>query len=97
MLFGAVALRSLAWFRTAYALEGDRVLIRTGWWRRKLLVLPFARIQSVDITENFVSRWFGTSALRLGVAGGSVSGEIIPAIPSRVARQLREQLLSSQA
>lgn len=96
-LIGAVALRALAWHRTAYALDGDRVLVRTGWWRRKLLVLPFARIQSADITENFVSRWFGTSTLRLGVAGGSMAGEIIPAIPSGTARQLRDQLLSSLA
>ena len=96
VLLCAVALRFLAWRRTAYVLDGDRVIIRTGWWRRRLLVLPFTRIQSIDITENFVSRWFGIATLRLGVAGGSVAGEIIPAIPSRVARQLRQQLLSSQ-
>lgn len=96
-LLGAVGLRWLAWFRTAYALDGDRILIRTGWWRRRLLMLPFARIQSADISENFVSRWFGTSTLRLGVAGGSAAGEIIPAIPSAAARHLREQLLSSPA
>jgi len=97
VLLVAVALRWLAWFRTAYALDEDRVLVRTGWWRRKLLVLPFERIQSADITENFVSRWVGTASLRLAVAGGSVAGEIIPAIPKAAARQLREQLLSSQA
>lgn len=97
VLLVATALRWLAWFRTAYAVHGDRVLVRTGWWRRKLLVLPFERIQSADITENFVSRWFGTASLRLAVAGGSVAGEIIPAIPSAAARQLREQLLSSRA
>ena len=97
VLLVAMALRWLAWFRTAYAVHGDRVLVRTGWWRRKLLVLPFERIQSADITENFVSRWFGTASLRLAVAGGSVAGEIIPAIPSAAARQLREQLLSSRA
>jgi len=96
-LAGAIGLRWLAWFRTAYALDEDRVLIRTGWWRRKLLILPFGRIQSADISENFVSRWFGTSTLRLGVAGGSMAGEIIPAIPTVAARQLRQQLLSLPA
>lgn len=93
----AVGLRWLAWFRTAYALDDDRVLIRTGWWRRKLLVLPFARIQSAEISENLVSRWFGTSTLRLGVAGGSAAGEIIPAIPRVAGRKLREQLLNFPA
>jgi len=92
-----VGLRWLAWKRTAYALDGDRLLVRTGWWRRRLLVLPFARIQSADVTENFVSRRFGTANLKLGVAGGAMAGEIIPAIPSATARQLREQMLSLPA
>jgi putative membrane protein len=96
-LAGAVGLRWLAWKRTAYALDGDRLLVRTGWWRRRLLVLPFARIQSADVTENFVSRRFGTANLKLGVAGGAMAGEIIPAIPSATARQLREQMLSLPA
>ena len=95
-LLVAVTLRWLAWFGTAYALDDDRVLIRTGWWRRRLLILPFDRIQNADITENFMSRWFGTATVRLGVAGGSMAGEIIPAIPREAARQLRGDLLSSQ-
>lgn len=96
-LAGTVGLRWLAWKQTAYALDGDRLLVRTGWWRRRLLVLPFGRIQSADVTESFVSRWFGTANLRLGVAGGSAAGEVIPAIPSATARQLREQMLSLPA
>jgi putative membrane protein len=94
---GAIGLRWLSWLRTAYALDADRVLIRSGWWRSRLLVLPFARIQSADISRNFISRWFGTSTLRLGVAGGAIAGEIIPAIPSAAARQLRGDLLVSLA
>jgi putative membrane protein len=91
-----LAFRWLAWRRTAYALDGDRLLMRSGWWLRRLVVLPFARIQSLDLAENFVGRWFGIASLRFGVAGGSgVSGHIIPAIPSAGARQLREDLLGS--
>jgi putative membrane protein len=91
-----LAFRWLAWRRTGYALDGDRLLMRSGWWRRRLVVLPFAKIQSIDLTENFVGRWFGIASLHLGVAGGSGFGRhVIPAIPSAGARQLRADLLGS--
>ena len=97
-LIAAVALRWLAWHRTGYALDSDRLLIRTGWWRRKMLVLPVRRIQSIDLSQNFISRWFGTASLRFGVAGGSgFSAHEIPALHEEKARGLREQLLSKVA
>ncbi|HVM22993.1 MAG TPA: PH domain-containing protein [Sphingomicrobium sp.] len=93
VLAAAIGARWLAWRRTAYALDGDRLLIRSGWWRRRVTLLPTAKIQSADISENFVTRWFGVATLRLGVAGGGLAGHFIPAIPRRTARELREQLL----
>jgi putative membrane protein len=70
-------------------------LIRGGWWRRRLLILPLRRIQSIDLTQNFVSRWFGTASLRFGVAGGSgFSAHQIPALAENWARELRSELLS---
>lgn len=97
LLLVAVAVRWFDWRRTGYTLDDDRLLIRTGWWRRRLLVLPFARIQSVDLTESIVSRPFGVASLRFGIAGGSIRGEIIPAIPRATARQLRDELLISRS
>jgi putative membrane protein len=93
VILAAVLLRWLAWRRSAYALDGDRLLFRSGWWRRRLTILPTAKIQSIDLTENLVTRLFGTSTLQFGVAGGGVGGHLIPAIPSRTARKLRDQLL----
>ncbi len=93
----AILFRWLAWRRTAFALDGDRLLIRSGWWRRRLVVLPTARIQSIDYAENFVTRWFGAASLHFGVAGGTFRGEIIPAIPRMEARTLRDELLVSLA
>ena len=97
-LLGAIALRWLAWRRTGFALDNDRLLIRSGWWRRRTLVLPIRRIQSIDLSKNFISRWFGTSWLTFGVAGGSgFSSHAIPALKEEKARALREELLSRLA
>ena len=92
-MLGVVATRWLAWTRTGYAVDGERLLVRTGWWKRRLTVLPARKIQSVDLRESFVSRAFGIAALQFGVAGGGLSGHSIPAIPRGEARKLRDRLL----
>jgi len=94
-LLGIAATRALAWRRIAFALDGDRLLIRSGWWRRRLVILPKARIQSIDLTENFITRRFGTATLQFGVAGGRATTHLIPAIPRAAARALRDDLLGS--
>ena len=95
ILLALVGVRALAWRRIAYAVDCDRLLMRSGWWRRRLVLLPKARIQSIDYRESFVTRWFGIGTLQFGVAGGRAQTHIIPAIPSGAARQLREELLGS--
>jgi putative membrane protein len=88
-----VATRWLAWTHTGYAVDGERLLVRTGWWRRRITILPARKIQSVDLRESFVSRAFGIAALQFGVAGGGLTGHSIPAIPRGEARKLRDRLL----
>jgi putative membrane protein len=91
----ALFTRWLAWRRTAYVLDGDRLLVRTGWWRRRLLLLPLDRLQSIDIKESFISRLFGISSLVFGVAGGGgFSAHRIPALRRETARELRDDLLT---
>jgi len=91
-----IALRWLDWSRTRYALDGDRLLVRRGWWRRRMVILPLTSVQSVDLTENFISRRFGTASLLIGVAGGSgFSAHGVPALPRETARGLRAELLAN--
>jgi putative membrane protein len=95
-LLAILGLRWLAWRRTGYRLDGDRLLIRSGWWRRRILILPRNRIQSLEIAENLISRRFGVARVQFGVAGGSgFSSHVIPALPRETARALREELLVS--
>ena len=92
-LLVVIAVRFLAWSRTGYAIDGDRLLTRTGWWQRRITVLPARKIQSVDLRESLVSRLFGVASLQFGVAGGGMTGHSIPAIPRGEARILRHRLL----
>ena len=86
--------RGLAWRRYGYALEGHRLLVRSGWWRRRVTILPVRNLQSVDFVQMFVDRWFGTAGLVIGVAGGGLAGHRISALPAQTAREIRAQLLS---
>lgn len=92
------SVRRLEWRRIGYAMDGDRLLIRTGWWRRRTTILPLSKIQSIDLRESFITRWFGTASLQFGVAGGTaLADHSIPAIPREGARQLRDRLLGLQS
>ena len=86
--------RGLAWRRYGFALEGDRLLVRSGWWRRRVTVLPIHNLQSVDYAQIFIDRWFGTAGLVIGVAGGGLAGHKLSALPAQTAREIRAQLLS---
>jgi putative membrane protein len=90
-----IATRWLSWRRYRYALDGDRLLVRSGWWRRRLVMLPLANIQSVDLIENVIGRRFGVAGLAIGVASGrGFSSHGIEALPRETARALRTRLLS---
>jgi putative membrane protein len=90
----AIGSRALAWRTTAYAIDGDRLLVRTGWWKKRLTLLPLRRIQSITLHESFVTRRFGIASLAFGVAGGRAGrGYSVPAIPREGARGLRDRLL----
>lgn len=91
----AILARWLAWRRTGFTFHGDALQVRTGWWQRRIVLLPVKNVQSVDLSENFLSRRFGIARLTIGVAGGKgFSEHRIPALPRERASQVRAALLS---
>jgi putative membrane protein len=94
LLLGLILVRVLAWRRYGYVFDGERLLVRSGWWRRRIKILPIRNIQSADYHQIFIDRWFGIAGLQLGVAGGGATSHGIKALPSETARSLRDELLS---
>ena len=97
VLLVPIVLRWLDWRRYGYSLESERLLVRLGWWRRRLRILPLRNIQSVDFRQTFVGRWFGIASLAIGVAGGGGATHGVRALPAETARALRSDLLSRYA
>lgn len=96
---GFVLLGLLRWFEwrhTAYAVDAGRLVIRSGWWSRRTLLIPLRNVQSVTLTENSLGRRFGIASLVIDVAGGQSGGQIVPSLPRDIASHLRQDLLSAQ-
>lgn len=83
----------LHWRAHRYALVGDQLYVRDGFWAQRLTLLPLRRVQSVDIRQSAVSRFIGLADLAIGVAGRP-SAVAIHAIPLEDAISLRAQLLA---
>lgn len=83
----------LAYPWKGYAVRERDVLYQSGLIWRKLVVIPFSRIQHGELSEGIVDRQFGLAKLRLYTAGGSSSDLSIPAIPKEEAERLREFIM----
>ena len=95
-LIAIIAFRAARFHRWA-DLDGQ-VVIRRGWWKPKLTLLPHASVQSIDLKTDFILRPLGLATLVFGVPGGSsLATHEIPAIPASIARDLRTRILAARA
>lgn len=90
-------LGGLRWRNHGYLAEGDMLFIRSGFVTRRVAILPFERIQSVDIARSPVMRTFGLGELTAGVAGGGGGAFTIHSIPLAEAQTLSLRLSDAAA
>jgi membrane protein YdbS with pleckstrin-like domain len=74
-----------------YAERDDDLLIRHGIMFRQLVVVPYGRMQMVDVTAGPVERRFGIATLRLHTASAGTDASIRGLPPDEAAR-LRDRL-----
>jgi len=74
-----------------YAEREDDLLIRRGIFFPRTLVVPYGRMQSVDVAVGPVERQMGLCTLKLHTAAAATSAEI-PGLPASEGARLREQL-----
>lgn len=80
--------RVRAW---GYAEREDDLLVRRGLWFRRLSVVPYGRMQFVDMTAGPFERVFGLATVRMHTAAAA-SDARIPGLPVPEAERLRDQL-----
>jgi membrane protein YdbS with pleckstrin-like domain len=74
-----------------YAEREDDLLIRRGIFFQRTLVVPYGRMQYVDIAAGPVERALGLCTLKLHTASAGTSAAI-PGLPAGEGARLREQL-----
>lgn len=79
--------RRIGWRET-----DDELLITKGKLWRTLTVVPYGRIQFVDVTAGPVERAFGLKRLKLHTASAT-SDATVPGLPAADADALRERLM----
>ena len=99
-LAAVVAMLGLAWAwavvgRTVrswgYAERADDLLVTRGVLRRQLVVVPYGRMQFVDVTAGPLDRRFGLATVQLHTAAAATDASIPGLVPTEAAR-LRDRL-----
>jgi membrane protein YdbS with pleckstrin-like domain len=83
-----LARRVAAW---GYAERNDDLMVRRGVLIRRQSVIPYGRMQFIDVTAGPVERSLGLATLRMHTAAAA-SDARIPGLDRAVAAKLRDQL-----
>lgn len=93
----AAALVALLLFRRyrswGYAEREDDLLVQRGLMFKRLTVVPYGRMQFVDVTAGPIERIFGLATVQLHTAAAATDAKI-PGLDSGEAQRLRDQLAS---
>ena len=76
-----------------YQLREDDLLFRRGIMFRRIVAVPYGRMQLVDINRGPIDRALGLSELKFVTAAAS-SGVVIPGLPEADADRLRDELVA---
>ena len=74
-----------------YAERGDDLLVTSGIMFRRLVIVPYGRMQLVDVTAGPIDRWLGITTLQLHTAAATTDASI-PGLEPDVAAALRDRL-----
>jgi hypothetical protein len=74
-----------------YAERADDLLVTSGIMFRRLVVVPYGRMQLVDITAGPIDRSLGVTTVQLHTAAASTDATI-PGLPPAEAAGLRDRL-----
>ncbi|NDU76354.1 PH domain-containing protein [Actinomadura sp. DSM 109109] len=74
-----------------YAERGDDLIVTHGVFVRRLIVVPYGRMQFVDVTAGLLERWMGVATIRMHTAAAATDATI-PGLPTAEAALLRDRL-----
>lgn len=74
-----------------YCERGDDLLVRSGIMFRRLVIVPYGRMQLVEVKAGPIDRWLGITSVQLHTAAATTDAAI-PGLTPEVAAALRDRL-----
>ncbi|WP_246007211.1 PH domain-containing protein [Actinomadura pelletieri] len=74
-----------------YAERADDLIVTHGVLVKRLIVVPYGRMQFVDVTAGLLERWMGIATVRMHTAAAATDATI-PGLPAAEASHLRDRL-----
>lgn len=78
--------------RKGYSTAMDRLRYVKGWFRKYDTVVPFGRVQHIDVKQGLVERWFGLATLVVHTAGMHNASVSVPGLSREMAVEVREAI-----
>ena len=88
----AVFAPSRRYARIGYSVGDDNLRVARGYLFRVDTIVPFVRVQHIDLRQGPVERLFGLAGLVLHTSGSHNSTVTLPGLPSATAAAMREAI-----
>ncbi|WP_086618800.1 PH domain-containing protein [Erythrobacter tepidarius] len=75
-----------------YQIAADRLRVVRGLLFRSDTVVPFGRVQHIDVDQGPIERFFGIATLTLHTAGNHNASVSLPGLGEELAREMREAI-----
>lgn len=75
-----------------YQISADRLRVVRGFLWRSDTVVPFGRVQHIDVDQGPLERFFGIATLTLHTAGNHNASVSLPGLGEDLAREMREDI-----
>jgi membrane protein YdbS with pleckstrin-like domain len=75
-----------------YQISADRLRVVRGLLFRSDTVVPFGRVQHIDVHQGPLERFFGIATLTLHTAGNHNASVSLPGLGEPLAREMREEI-----
>jgi membrane protein YdbS with pleckstrin-like domain len=87
-----IRLPSRRYFARGYIMGDDRLSVVRGILFRRDTVVPFGRVQHIDVHQGPIARFFGIASLTLHTAGSHNASVTLPGLEEKIARAMRDEI-----
>ncbi|MGE5355051.1 MAG: PH domain-containing protein [Deltaproteobacteria bacterium] len=83
-----------AFNRKSYSIRHNDLIFRRGVLFNRITIVPFNRIQHIELTRGPVENFFNLCSIKFFTAGGSQSDIIIPGLNTETANKIKSFIIS---